>query len=453
MKSKEFKVSVFGLGYLGLTIAACIASRNILVYGYDIDKEKLIAIENGEFDIYEDELNKLIADSLKKKSLKITDNHVEAILNTDITFVIVGTPTLEDFKIDLSQIIIASEMIGKALKKKREWHLIAIKSTVPPGTTENIVKPILEEVSGKKLGDEFGLVSNPEFMAEGKAVRDILQPTRIVIGELDKESGGRLIEFYKMFYGENIPPIIRTTSVNSELIKYASNNYLAGKLSFINYIARICEILPGCDINTVAEGMGLDPRIGKHYLRAGIGFGGSCLPKDLKGMIKFSEEFGLDPVILKAILDINENQPAHAVDLLHKNIGELKNKKIAVLGLAFKAGTDDVRESPAVKLVEELLERGAIIRVYDPVAINRGRELLGNKILYFEDPYKAVEDADVLVIATEWPQFKDLDFNRIRKIMKGNIVFDCKRIISKDKLISIGLKYIGVGLGNSSENS
>ena len=445
---KEFKVSVFGLGYLGLTTAACIASRDILVYGYDVDAKKLTKIVKGEAVIYENELNDLIRESLNKGFLRVTNDHLEAILNTDITFIMVGTPTLEDYKVDLSQIIAASEMIGSALKKKSEWHLIVVRSTVPPGTTENIVKPMLEGFSGRKFGDGFGLVNNPEFMAEGDAIKDILQPTRIVIGELDERSGEFLLKFYRRFYRDKLPPIIRTTSVNSELIKYTSNNYLAGKLSFINYIARICEKLPGCDINIISEGIGLDPRIGRYYLKAGIGFGGSCLPKDLKAMIGFSKELNLDPTILETILNINEEQPIHAVDLLEEKIGSVKNKEITVLGLAFKAGTDDVRESSAIKLIKELLNREASVKAYDPVAIDKAKEILGNMVLYFNDPYDAIKDSDALIIATEWPQFRELDFRRIREVMRGKIVFDCKRSISRDKVINSGLEYLGIGLGN-----
>ncbi|MEM0057184.1 MAG: UDP-glucose/GDP-mannose dehydrogenase family protein [Candidatus Geothermarchaeota archaeon] len=444
------KISVIGLGYLGIALSSLFASKGYKTYGYDTDFNKIKALASGKLPIYEEGLREIYESSLRSGLLKVTSDPIETISNSDIVFITVGTPVNEDFTINYDQLISSLETIGNALRRSNKWCLIVNKSTVLPGTMSNLIRPRLEEHSGKKALIDFGLASNPEFVSEGSIIKDFLRPHRIVIGTYDERSLSVLEEFYVEFYEGRLPPIIRTTPECAELIKYASNAFLSLKISYVNLIARACEKIGNCDVSIVAKGMGLDPRIGELYLRAGIGFGGSCLPKDLKAFIKYLSDIGVNSSFLREALRINEEQPTHAAKLIEEKIGGFSGKVVCVLGLSFKGGTDDVRESPSIKLINEIIKRGGLVKVYDPVAIKNAIEVLGNSVMYFNDPYEAAKGADIVIIATEWPQFKELNFRAIREVMRGDILFDAKRILSKDIVKDSGLRYFGIGLSEVS---
>jgi UDPglucose 6-dehydrogenase len=376
------KVSIFGLGYVGLTFGVCLASRGFEVIGVDVESSKVEAVNRGEAPFYEPGLSELLRDALERGLFRATIDAREAVLASDITFICVGTPSLPDGSVDLKYVESAARAVGRALRGKEGWHLVAIRSTVPPGTCGGLVKKTLEEESGKRAGEGFGLCANPEFTKEGSAVNDTFNPDRIVIGELDERSGSTLESLYREFHGGNPPPIVRTSLVNAELIKYASNAFLAMKVSFINEIANIAQRIPGADIEVVARGIGFDKRIGPLFLRAGLGFGGSCFPKDLRALIRFSESVNYEPKILKAVLEVNERQPYKAIELAKALTGSLEGKRVAVLGLAFKPNTDDIREAVALKVVRVLLSEGARATVYDPKAMPNARKVLGGSVEY-----------------------------------------------------------------------
>lgn len=444
------KISVIGLGYLGIALSSLFAFKGYRTYGYDVDSSKVEALTSGELPIYEEGLREVYEGALRRGLLKFTDEPLEAIINSDIVFITVGTPVNEDFTINYDQLISSLRTIGSALREFDKWCLIVNKSTVLPGTMSNLIKPYLEERSGKKALIDFGLASNPEFVSEGSIIRDFLKPHRVIIGAYDERSRSALEKFYTEFYEGNLPPIIHTTPECAELIKYASNVFLSLKISYINLIARVCERIGSCDVSTVAKGMGLDPRIGESYLRAGIGFGGSCLPKDLRAFIKYLSDLGVDPSLLKGALHINEEQPIHAVELIEEKVGDLSGKVVCVLGLSFKGGTDDVRESPSIKLINEIVKKGGLVKVYDPAAIKNASKVLGSSVTYFSDPYEAAKDADIVIVATEWPQFKDLNFKAIKEVMRGDVLFDAKRFLSRDAIKGSGLRYFGIGLSEAS---
>lgn len=439
------RVSVVGLGYVGLTFSACLASRGFKVYGVEVDERKRKLIAEGRPPIYEEGLGDLLRKAVSAGLLKTTSDFQEAIMNSEITFICVGTPQRQDGSVDLSQVESASREVGKALKDKSSYHLIVVRSTVPPGTTEGLVKRLLESGSGKTCGSGFGLCFNPEFLREGKAVEDALNPDRIVIGAMDERSGKTLMDFYRSFYLDELPQTIVTNPVNAELIKYANNAFLAMKISFANMIARLCEKLPGADVNVVMNGIGLDKRIGRSFLGAGLGWGGSCFPKDTRGLISFAERLGVDLKLIKAAVEINEEQVDHAVSIAEKLLNGLKDKVVSVLGLAFKPGTDDVRESRAIKLVERLLEKGAKVKAHDPKAVENARRILGDSVEYARSIEECLRGSDLCILATEWPEYKGLKAETLLKLMRNPALLDCRRIYDPKDLQ--GIKFAAIGLG------
>ncbi|MEM0171547.1 MAG: nucleotide sugar dehydrogenase [Thermoproteota archaeon] len=440
-------VSIFGLGYVGLSTAVCFSIKNINVIGYDVDKSKIEKLSMGIPTIYEEGLEELLKVSIKNEKIKFTSDPKEAIAKSDITFITVGTPSKEDKSIDLSYVESAATQIGEALREKKSWHLIVVKSTVLPGTTEGLVLKTIERVSGKKCGTDFGICMNPEFLKEGSAIKDTLNPERIIIGEYDKKSGDYLEEFFRQFYDNILPPILRTSPINAELIKYANNAFLAMKISFINMIANLCQVLPKADVEDIARGIGYDKRVGSLFLKAGIGWGGSCFPKDLAALRSFSRSLNLDLPLLDATMIVNEYQPINAINLVERKLGNLKDKVIAVLGLAFKAGTDDIRESVAIKLVEELIRKGAKVKVYDPVAMKNASMKLGNKVYYAEDSLDCIKNADCAIVATEWEEFKRITAKQFKELMKRSLVFDGRRIYNS-KEYKNEIEFLAVGLGS-----
>ncbi|MDK2870575.1 MAG: UDPglucose 6-dehydrogenase [Pyrococcus sp.] len=439
-------VSVFGLGYVGLTYAVCLAYRGFKVIGVDVDEERVKTINKGIAPFFEPNLDSLLKQVISDGSFIATTDYKYAVENSDVSVIFVGTPSLPDGSPDLKYVKSASEMIGEALRFKEKYHLVVVRSTVPPGTTEEVVKPIIENISGKVCGKDFGLCMNPEFVREGRAVEDTLKPDRVVIGEFDERSGEFLENLYKKFLGDWKCPIIRTSTYNAELIKYAANTFLALKISYINFIARLCEKLPKADVRDVADGIGLDPRIGRAFLNAGLGFGGSCFPKDLKAFIKIAEALGEEPSLINSVIRINEEQIERAVWLLKKGLGkDITNAKIAVLGLSFKPNTDDIRESQSIKLVKRLVELGAQVKVHDPKALEKAKSVLGNTVEYCNDMYECLKDSEAILIATEWPEYSNIDLDLARKVVRNPLIIDCRRILDPKIARNKGFKYLGMG--------
>ena len=450
VKSKPI-LSFLGLGYVGLTYAVAFACTGFKVLGYDVDQEKARDIAAGRLPIYEPELDKLLHRSLQERSFQILNNPMKTVLESDITFITVGTPENVDGSVNLKYVIDASRLIGEAIKHKKDWHLIVIKSTVPPGTTEKVVAKTIMETSTKRVGKDFGLCVNPEFLREGNAVEDVFNPDRIIIGAYDKRSGDRLEEVFRQFYGKNLPPIIKTNLVNAEIIKYANNAFLAMKISFINMIANLCEKIPGADVRVVAKGIGLDRRIGADFLKAGLGFGGSCLPKDLKALQAYSKELQVKLPLVEATLKINELQPLKAVQMLTDLLGNLNGRQVAVLGLAFKPNTDDMRNAVSIKIVNELLAKGAKVIVYDPAALKNAKKIFGNSVEYANSALECLRGAEAALIVTEWDEFKKLTPEDFKNLMKTPIIIDGRRIYEANEFRKI-VTYKAIGLGQQSSD-
>lgn len=414
------KISVVGGGYVGLVSSACFAELGHSVDLIEIDKEKVEAINSGEPPIYEKGLEEL----LRKHAghdLRANSGY-DDLLNSEISFICVGTPSRSDGSADLSMIEAASRSIGRSLKEREGYHVVVVKSTVPPGTTKNLVMPTVLRHSGFVEG-EVGFAMNPEFLREGLAVQDFMKPDRIVIGSSVAKAGDLVETVYRGLKA----PTIRVGLSAAEMTKHASNALLATKISFSNEIGNICKKM-GIDVYEVMRGVGMDHRISPHFLNAGAGFGGSCFPKDVMAMIRLGEALGEDPVLLKSVIEVNRRQPLRIVELLEGRLEDLRGKKVAVLGLAFKNDTDDVRESRAVPLIEELEKRGAQIRAYDPLAIQNMRKVVPD-IEYYDSVAGALNNADACVIMTEWPEFSKLneefDLMRSKVIIEGRKVLSC----------------------------
>jgi len=441
------RLSFLGLGYVGLTTAVCFASRGFKVSCYDVDADKLHAISSRTPTFYEPRLEELLNKALSSGCLKLSTSAKEAVLASDITFITVGTPSRSDGSINLAYVAEAAKSIGEALAGKDEWHLVVVKSTVTPTATEQLVRKLLEDSSGKKCGEGFGLCSNPEFLREGSAVEDTFRPDRIIIGEVDKRSGDVLEMLYRKFYGSDTPTILRTSTVNAELIKYANNVFLAMKVSFINMMANVCQRLPGADVEEVAAGIGMDKRIGPLFLKAGAGWGGSCWPKDLAALRAFAKKIGLEMPLVDATREVNRLQPLHVVQLVEELVGGLRGKKVAVLGLAFKPGTDDMREAVSLTIISQLLRRGAKISAYDPKAVNNARRILGESVEFAPTALDCISGADVAVLVTEWPEFKQLKPEEFVRNMRRPAVVDARRVFNPQDFAAKGVEFRAVGLG------
>jgi len=440
------EISIVGTGYVGLCTAVGFAHKGFKVITSTHQKENADLINKGQPPFYELGLDKLLKEAIKNGRLRCVTERKEAVLNTDITFICVATSSREDGSIDLQHINNAAQEIGEALRSKNQYHLVVVKSTVTPGTTQDVVLPIIEKYSEKRCGVGFGLCMNPEFLREGSALHDTFYPDRVIIGEYDKESGDVLEKLYRKFHKGQKTPILRSNLSTAEIVKYASNAFLATKISFINTIANICEKIPSVDVTVVAKAMGLDKRISPAFLSAGLGYGGSCFPKDIKALIAFSEQLNYDPKLLKATANVNENQPYKAIELIKKFIKNVKGKKIAVLGLSFKPNTDDIREASSLKIIRELLEEEAVVKVYDPKAMPNVKRVLKDKIEYASSPLECIKDSDCCILVTEWDEFKKLDADYYVKHMRTPIVVDGRRIYDPREFIG-RLKLASIGLG------
>mgnify|MGYP000159065534 FL=1 len=438
-------VSVIGLGYVGLTFAACLANKGFRVYGVESDEDKRKLILEGKPPFYEPGLDSLLSKAISCGSLMVMDDLQSAIRDSYITFVCVGTPSRADGSVDLSQVESAVREIGRALKGRKEYHLVVLRSTVPPRTTEGLVRELLERESGKIAGSGFGLCFNPEFLSEGKAIEGVTNPDRLVIGAVDERSGKLLLEFYRKFYSGRLPPTLLTNPVNAELIKYANNAFLAMKISFANMFSRLCSKLRGADVKVVMKGIGMDSRICNAFLGAGLGWGGSCFPKDTRGILSYARGLGVDLKLVKASIEVNEEQVDYALELAESLVGSLGGKLVAVLGLAFKPGTDDVRESRAIRLVERLLEKGARVRVHDPKAMDNARRILGDRVEYAISLEDCLRDADLCVLATEWPEYRELGQEDLIRLMRSPALLDCRRIYDPGKFRRVRFAAIGLG--------
>jgi len=445
---ERLKVSVIGVGYVGLCTAVGFASKGYSVVCSDVDAAKVAKINEGISPFHEPGLPEMLKQTIDNGYLKCLANQtLNAVSETDITYIAVGTPSKPDGSIDLQYIENVSSDIGKALKQKSNYHVVVVKSTVVPGTTQNTVKPNLENESGKICGQDFGLCMNPEFLRQGSAFQDTFNADRVVVGSNDQKSGDTLEALYREFYYPKVPPIIRTSLATAELIKYASNAMLATKISFINTIANICEKIPGADVKTVATAMGLDRRIGPLFLDAGLGYGGSCFPKDVKALIACSKAYGYTPELLESVENINHSQPLKAVEFCKQALGTLEGKKVAILGLAFKPDTDDMREARVIPIINQLLKEGVTITAYDPVAINMAKTIFQNRIQYAYSAIDCLKNADAAILVTEWDELKKLTSEDFIKNMKQPILIDGRRIYDP-KAFSEKIKFTAIGLGN-----
>ncbi len=440
----DLKVTVLGLGYVGLTTSLSFARAGISVQGFEISKEKADSIASGKVPFFEHGIPEILKTSLSDGTFIVSNS----LSPGDINFITVGTPSNEDGSSDLSYIRSASEMLGQSIGKFTKYSLIVVKSTVSPGTTESVVKSLVEEHSKKKVGRDFGLAMNPEFLREGSALQDIMEPDRLVIGEFDQKSGDLLQQLYSKVYPSPKFPVLRTNIVNAEFIKYASNGYLAMKISFANSVANVANTVPGADVKTIVKGMGFDKRIGESFLGAGIGYGGSCFPKDTKALIDFSKRQGIDPLILSSVEDVNNRQPLKVVEFAEKALGSLHDKRIVLLGLSFKPKTDDIREAPSLKIIRKLLDSQVdSIIVYDPVASENVRRLFGDRISYSKSALEAIRGADCAIVVTEWDEFKELTPKDFVSTMRTPLVIDGRRIYDPN-VFSSALRFRAIGLGS-----
>lgn len=426
------RIAVTGAGYVGLVTAACFAEIGNHVICVDIDELKISHLNNDVIPIYEPGMDKLVVKNRKEGRLEFSTDLRSAIIHSEAIFICVGTPPKESGEADLSHVENVARTIAEVMDS---YKVIVEKSTVPVETGENVAKSI-KAYNIHKV--DFDVVSNPEFLREGSAVNDFMHPDRIVIG-CESE---RARQIMKEIYEPLKAPILFTDIKSAEIIKHASNSFLATKISFINAIANICE-LAGADVEKVAEGMGLDRRIGGSFLNAGIGYGGFCFPKDAEAFIKIAEKLGYDFKLLKATQEINNLQKKNFVKKIEKALWIVKNKTIGFLGLAFKPNTDDMRFAPSIDIINELQKEGAVVKAYDPEAMEKAKHTL--HIEYCDSAYGVAKDADALVILTEWEEFKKLDLNRIKSIMKHPLIIDGRNIFDPEDVKRQGLSYISVG--------
>ncbi len=430
------KICVIGVGYVGLVTGTCFADLGHNVVCLDIAQDKIDNLKRGVMPIYEPGLEELVMRNLAADRLSFTTNYEEAVPDADFIFIAVGTPSGVDGEADLQYVRMAAESIAKVSKK---YAVIINKSTVPVGTGDSVAE-ILQE-RGKQPGVDFDVVSNPEFLREGSAVYDFQQPDRVVLGATNREAAEKVAQLYLPLRCTIMITDLRT----AEMIKYASNAFLATRISFINEIAAICEKL-GADVKEVAAGMGMDKRIGRAFLDAGIGFGGSCFPKDVKALTWMAEINGRHPQLLRAVMDINRDQRRQVLHKLRDMLGTIHGMTIGLWGLAFKENTDDVRESPAFELIHLLQLEGACVRAYDPVAMENAQRLLKD-VIFCKDAYGVAEGADALVLVTQWNEFKQLDLGRIASSMRQKVFVDGKNIYEPERMTQFGFEYRGIGRG------
>ncbi len=431
-------VTMIGAGYVGLVSGACFAEFGATVTCVDVNAEKIEALRNGRIPIYEPGLDPLVAKNVDEGRLRFTTDLNQAVADADIVFIAVGTPSRRgDGYADLSYVYDAARTIAGAL---RGYTVVVNKSTVPVGTGRNVARIIRET----NPAAEFDVASNPEFLREGAAISDFMRPDRVVIGVESERAEARLRELYRPL---NLieAPIMKTNIESAELTKYASNAFLATKISFINEISTLCEAV-GADVHAVARGMGLDGRIGRKFLHVGPGYGGSCFPKDTQALVRIAQEHGVSSRIVEAVIEVNAAQKARMIKKIRGALGGSEaGKRIAVLGLTFKPETDDMRDSPSLSILPALLEKGAIIRAHDPHGVEEAKKLLPGGIIYCEDIYETVNEADAVVLLTEWNAYRGLDLERVKSQMKGRVFCDLRNVYEPASMNAAGFDYICVG--------
>jgi len=430
------KIAVVGTGYVGLVTGTCFAETGNSVTCVDIDKNKVEKLSNGQITIYEPGLEKLFLRNQREERLKFTTNLEEGIADAKVIFLALPTPPGEDGSADMKYILGVANDLGKILK---DYKVIVDKSTVPVGTAERV-----RDAIAKNCKCEFDVVSNPEFLREGVAVEDFMKPDRVVIGTESERARKIMADLYAPFVRQG-NPVIFMDERSSELTKYAANSFLATKISFMNEIARLCELM-GADVDMVRRGIGGDERIGKRFLFPGIGYGGSCFPKDVQALVKSASDVKYDFRILDAVMEVNEKQKVYLIPRIKKYFSNnVTGKKIALWGLAFKPNTDDIREAPALYLIEELLKAGATVTAFDPEAMKNVRDVVGDKISFTENQYDALNNCDALIIATEWSEFRTPDFEKMTQRMKSKVIFDGRNVFDLSQMKDLGFYYESIG--------
>ncbi|MBC7487801.1 MAG: UDP-glucose/GDP-mannose dehydrogenase family protein [Cytophagaceae bacterium] len=436
------KIGIVGTGYVGLVTGTCFAEVGLDVTCIDIDQKKIDNLNKGILPIYEPGLEELVVKNYQKKRLQFSTDLKSTIKDTDVIFIAVGTPPGQDGSADLKYVLQVASQIGQSIE---HYQVVVTKSTVPVHTSEKVKAAIQAELVKRNRTDiPFSVASNPEFLKEGAAVDDFMKPDRIVIGLEEARAEEVMRKLYKPFVLNGHPVLVMDIK-SAEMTKYAANAMLATKISFMNDIANLCEIL-GADINHVRKGIGSDPRIGNKFIYAGIGYGGSCFPKDVKALIKTGNTSGHTMRILQAVEDVNEHQKTVLANKIKKHFGDLKGKKFALWGLSFKPKTDDMREAPSLVIIDFLLKEGASVSAYDPIAMHEAKHMIGDSISYVEDMYDAIQDADALLLITEWPEFRNPDFDKIGSLLKQKVIFDGRNIFDGKELIQKGFVYQGIGV-------
>jgi len=432
------KVGIIGLGFVGLSLATFLSSKNVQVTGIDTDKTKIQTIKKGIAPFYEPSLQQYLKKAIKT-GLKLKTEIPSDVFSNDLIFITVSTPINKHNEIDLKHVKSVVTSLSKKLQFAKKTPTIIIKSTVVPATTIQTIKPMLEGNSFQESTD-FNLLTNPEFLREGSAIKDTKNPHVVIVGGNDVKSRKKLVEFYKKIYPKN-QNYVETNTTTAEIIKYANNAFLATKITFINSMANICQKIPDTNIDDVAKVMGMDPRISHLFLNAGPGFGGSCFPKDLQALITYSKNIGYSPKLLETVQDCNNQQVDSIIKLLKKNIKNLHNKKIGILGLAFKENTNDIRESVSVNLIKKLLREKCIVNVHDPKALKNVKKVFKNKLVYFDDYKQIFHNSDCAILMTPWNEYKKINPNMIKQL-HYKILIDTRRILknnNKDGLISLGI--------------
>lgn len=438
-------IAIVGTGYVGLVSGTCFAEMGVNVTCIDIDKEKIAKLKAGQVPIYEPGLEDMVLRNIEAKRLNFVTDLKDCIDNVDIVFSAVGTPPDEDGSADLQYVLNVARRFGQCINK---YTILVTKSTVPVGTAAKVKNVILEELSKRGENIDFDVASNPEFLKEGAAIKDFLSPDRIIIGVESLRAREQMNKLYKPFVLNNYR-ILFMDIASAEMTKYAANSMLATRISFMNDIANLCELV-GADVDMVRRGIGADVRIGTKFLYPGCGYGGSCFPKDVKALIHIGKEVGYKMRVIEAVNEVNEYQKS----VLYEKIklafgGNITGKKIALWGLAFKPETDDMREAPALVVIEKLINSGAVVFVYDPVAMDECKRRIGNRVAYCEDMYDAVVGADALVLVTEWKQFRIPNWKYIKEVMNGNIIVDGRNIYDGEDLKMEGFLYMRIGKKNN----
>ena len=437
------KIAVIGTGYVGLVTGTCFAESGNQVVCVDIDAEKVKMMKSGKVPIYEPGLEVLFERNIAQERLSFTTDMKEGIQEAAVIFLALPTPPGADGSADLQYVLDVSHQLGPMLK---EYTVIVNKSTVPVGTADKV-----SETVGKNCKVDFDVVSNPEFLKEGYAVEDFMKPDRIVIGTRSQKARDIMEKLYKPFVRQG-NPIIFMDERSSEMTKYAANSFLATKITFMNEIANLCDKV-GANVDSVRRGIGTDARIGKHFLYSGIGYGGSCFPKDVQAIVKTAHENGMKLEILESVIEINERQKTIMIPMMKKYFGgSLKGKKVAIWGLAFKANTDDIREAPALYIINALLKEGAEVVVHDPEALNNVRKVVGDKITYSELQYDTLDGADCLMIVTDWQSFRNPNFGRIALKLKNKVIFDGRNLFEHEEMSEIGFTYFSIGRNSAFEH-